>query len=538
MKRLNFLVTLALVLSLATPGLAGPPREVVVDDLNGTYTTLASTIFGPQNANPAAWPWVFFGFGPPASGAQESSITSPNDPALVGSDFAWRYNMPNESTASEPTDPFAALFVWFNQTWPFGGTPTWDPLDTYLINMGELPVDWQEPVTFLIDVYGVNSAAGNTWRQRLVIDQASPSVIDTTNAAVDHIAGATPEWHTLSVVLNGEPNPANDSRFLLGLAVDFAIPTTQAGENSAIFDYLRIDYTPQALLFTEGDGTEVDEEGPTSDTYDVQLTAQPTLDVMVTFSTDGQCEIISPADLIFTFTPGNWDIPQTVTVRAIDDSDLEDPVHECVVTHSLSSPDDTFDGLSEDLTVAVLDNDQLPQGQPCSRGEDCISTFCVDDVCCVSDQCAEMEACNVLGSEGVCTATLPQGAQCSDGTQCESTFCTDDVCCVSDQCAEMEACNVSGSEGVCRATLPQGAQCSDGTQCESTFCADGFCCDSACAGSVDACNLPGSEGICALVPVSAPSLSWAGLLAGLSALVLISWYGILARNRSKDHLRC
>lgn len=401
MRRFAAVCVLLVGTCFAVSARASSPRTVVVDDFNGTYTTLATTIFGPQSANPANWPWVFLGFGPPAAGVKETTIVSPLDPGGA----AWRYNMPNQDTTGEPFMPFAAILAWFGNSY---STETWDTLSDYLIGIGELPIDWQQPVTFKVEVYGLNAGTANFWQQRLVVDQAAGSVIDDSNAAVAHPVSGSPSWQTLSLVMNGQPNPPQSS-FLLEMAIDFQIIGNAGGQNYAIFDYLRMTYTPKALVLTETDGnTEVDEQGPTTDTYDLHLTAQPANDVMVLLSTDGQCEIISPNVLTFTSGAGTpWDVDQTVTVRAVDDPDLEAPVHSCVVTHSLSSADANFNGLSEQLVVTVLDNDQLDNGTPCTQADECVSTNCVDGVCCDTECTAAGFACNVPMQEGICLNENP-----------------------------------------------------------------------------------------------------------------------------------
>ena len=75
------------------------------------------------------------------------------------------------------------------------------------------------------------------------------------------------------------------------------------------------------LIFTIDEGTEVTvDEGGTNqtETYTVVLTSQPTGDVIVDVASgDTSAATVSPAAL--TFTPANWNTPQTVTVTGVDD---------------------------------------------------------------------------------------------------------------------------------------------------------------------------------------------------------------------------
>jgi hypothetical protein len=69
-------------------------------------------------------------------------------------------------------------------------------------------------------------------------------------------------------------------------------------------------------------------EGGASDTMDVKLTRKPTHDVTVTLGSDGGLLFsvgggAPSATPTLTFTPSNWNRPQTVTVTAIDDTDYQ-----------------------------------------------------------------------------------------------------------------------------------------------------------------------------------------------------------------------
>jgi len=65
-------------------------------------------------------------------------------------------------------------------------------------------------------------------------------------------------------------------------------------------------------------------EAGASDTYTVVLSQAPTSDVVVTLSPNSQL-MVTPATL--TFTSGNYNTAQTVTVRAVDDGLYESSPH-------------------------------------------------------------------------------------------------------------------------------------------------------------------------------------------------------------------
>ncbi len=135
---------------------------------------------------------------------------------------------------------------------------------------------------------------------------------------------------------------------------------------------------PQIATITESDGsTLVREQGETSDSFTVVLDLKdgnddpiiPSANVAIVVDPnldgDGPSEdlVLVGADpdgtVTLTFTPADWDTPQTVTVTAIDDS-VEEGTESLLLELTSSSSDPNFDGLNTyvpNLAVTVLDND-------------------------------------------------------------------------------------------------------------------------------------------------------------------------------------
>src|SRR6266403_902824 len=194
-------------------------------------------------------------------------------------------------------------------------------------------------------------------------------------------------------------------------------------------------------------------------------------------------------------------------------------------------------------------------GQACSASNQCTSGFCTDGYCCDQGCAGQCQACDVVGSEGTCTAVSgePHGARmacrgatticggacdgvataacaypdatlscragsCSAGTAilaagcdgaglcpapqtqlCDPYFCGATVCL--GNCAQDVDC-VAGdwcSAGVCVPKLPDAQACGGSNQCASGTCVDGVCCDQTCDGQCQACDVPGSLGVCVAV---------------------------------------
>ena len=100
--------------------------------------------------------------------------------------------------------------------------------------------------------------------------------------------------------------------------------------------------TPTALTIAEGD----------QDTYTVVLDTQPANHVTITpTSGDEDIATLSPATL--TFTPDNWNQPQTITVAAEHDDDAYD--ESVTITHDVSGYGDVT--TTDEVVVACPDDD-------------------------------------------------------------------------------------------------------------------------------------------------------------------------------------
>ncbi len=108
------------------------------------------------------------------------------------------------------------------------------------------------------------------------------------------------------------------------------------------------------LLVDDGDGVIVDENGTLSDSISMVLSTEPTADVTVTISTDGQTNVTSP----LVFTSANWNTPQIAIVKGVDDAILETDPHTGTLSFSASSSDPAYQGVTAfDVVVTIKEND-------------------------------------------------------------------------------------------------------------------------------------------------------------------------------------
>jgi hypothetical protein len=113
-----------------------------------------------------------------------------------------------------------------------------------------------------------------------------------------------------------------------------------------------ITVTPTSgLVTTEAGGT---------DTFTVVLDTQPTASVSINLASDDTSEgTVSPASL--TFTTGNWNITQTVTVTGVQDLLLDGNVPYNIVTAAAVSGDGNYSGIDPaNVSVTNIDDEVPP----------------------------------------------------------------------------------------------------------------------------------------------------------------------------------
>src|SRR3569623_1896506 len=102
-------------------------------------------------------------------------------------------------------------------------------------------------------------------------------------------------------------------------------------------------------------GTQV-AEGGSGDDYTLALRSQPAADVTITVN-GGNLLTVAPTTL--TFTPGNWNIAQPVSVDAINNSSVEG-AHSTTITHATSSADSRYNGIAvAAVTAQIIDDDTV-----------------------------------------------------------------------------------------------------------------------------------------------------------------------------------
>jgi hypothetical protein len=116
-------------------------------------------------------------------------------------------------------------------------------------------------------------------------------------------------------------------------------------------------------------------ENGVTDTYTVALSSEPTTDVTVTLAPDAQLTA-NVSSLLFTTSLGAspWNVPQTVTLTAVNDTTAETVTHTGIVTHAVSSTDPLYSNLSVPTLAAQIWDNDVPSIDVSHAGADSSNT--------------------------------------------------------------------------------------------------------------------------------------------------------------------
>ena len=152
--------------------------------------------------------------------------------------------------------------------------------------------------------------------------------------------------------------------FLVDGAMAYSVVTAAAassdlnysGLNASDVSVTNTDNDAAGITVTPTSGLTTTEAGGAA-TFTVVLTSQPTANVTIGLSSSNTAEgTVSPSSV--TFTSGNWNTPQTVTVTGVDDFLVDGAVAYSIITAAATSSDLNYSGLNaSDVNVSNTDND-------------------------------------------------------------------------------------------------------------------------------------------------------------------------------------
>src|SRR3989449_329748 len=126
--------------------------------------------------------------------------------------------------------------------------------------------------------------------------------------------------------------------------------------NAADVAVTNTDYDTAGITVIPTSGLTTTEGGGTA-TFTVVLGTQPTANVTIGLSSSDLTEgTVAPA--LVTFTSGNWNTAQIVTVTGVDDFTVDGNVAYTILTAAATSTDGGYNGLNAaDVSVTNLDDD-------------------------------------------------------------------------------------------------------------------------------------------------------------------------------------
>ncbi|MBD1938670.1 cadherin-like domain-containing protein [Microcoleus sp. FACHB-68] len=203
---------------------------------------------------------------------------------------------------------------------------------------------------------GINNTGGIS----LVLRESAGNTIDTANGN----GGAWPAGSNTAATVRFtmeriDPTSADiDGNWLTNTGLiqngldagNNAIHGTPRAQNSV--------YAIPEVVITESGGNTNIAEGGVTDTYTVVLKTPVTAPVTINLGTAfGQTSVSNP---FLTFDINNWNIAQTVTVSAVDDTTLEGN-HIGTINHVASSSDSRYNGITiASVNANITDNESTP----------------------------------------------------------------------------------------------------------------------------------------------------------------------------------
>ncbi|MEO6034288.1 MAG: DNRLRE domain-containing protein [Verrucomicrobiota bacterium] len=156
--------------------------------------------------------------------------------------------------------------------------------------------------------------------------------------------------------------------------VSFTIITATAVSSDASYNGLNPADVSLVNLDDDTVGLDVSASGPNglsvvegkTNTYNVKLESQPKGNVTVTISSSDTIQGGNVSPAILSFTPGNWNIAQVVTVTAIDDLAIDGST-TYTISNAVSSSDPAYAALAGvPVLTTTLDNEgilSIPSGE-------------------------------------------------------------------------------------------------------------------------------------------------------------------------------
>ena len=263
------------------------------------------------------------------------------------------------------------------------GDSTYDGLDNVNVPAGTTDDTDDAGVTFAHSgastqvTEATGSGRTDTFTVKLDSEPTANVTITVTSGATDE-ASVNPgtltftsgNWNsTQTVTVTGVDDDIDDGTQTYNITLASSSTDSNYGSDTAVPDVTvpasTTDDTDDAgvtFAHVGGGGTQVSETA-TTDTFTVKLDSEPTANVTITVTSGATDEAsVNPGTL--TFTSGNWNSTQTVTVTGVDD-DIDDGTQTYNITLASSSTDSNYgsDTAVPDVTVPASTTDDTDAGR-------------------------------------------------------------------------------------------------------------------------------------------------------------------------------
>ncbi|MBK8067591.1 MAG: DUF11 domain-containing protein [Rhodanobacteraceae bacterium] len=188
--------------------------------------------------------------------------------------------------------------------------------------------------------------------QQTAESATTPTDYQLTTTSLSFLGGtADGDTRNIDVTVVNDGLIEGNHTFQLGFG---ALTTTATNASaSGLHRVTLVDDDVAGVVITESAGETVVTEGGPGDSFTLELTAQPASTVTITFDVGTQVNF-APNPLVIT--PAQWNVPQTVTVTAVDDGASEGP-HSATVG-LIFTGDADFAAITPNLIgvqVAIID---------------------------------------------------------------------------------------------------------------------------------------------------------------------------------------
>ncbi|OUL26907.1 hypothetical protein BV372_26140 [Nostoc sp. T09] len=130
-------------------------------------------------------------------------------------------------------------------------------------------------------------------------------------------------------------------------------------DNATISGIEIIPLTAPQVIWTQTGGNTAVAEGGAGDSYSLVLNTKPTADVTVQLATNIANQI-TLNKTSFTFTANNWNVAQSVTINAVNDTTVEGN-HSVNISHNVTSTDSNYNKINiPQVAVSITDNETVP----------------------------------------------------------------------------------------------------------------------------------------------------------------------------------